>query len=114
MGKNMARIGRRGAAITLGVAVLTVTGLGASALGAPGGTRGNDTPQTVCHKPGTAAEHELTFDNDALTQAHLRHGDRLGSCGVAVTPAAPAAAAAPAAPAAAAATAVVAAPNQTG
>jgi hypothetical protein len=112
MGQNMASLGRRGAAITLGVAMITATGLGASALGAPGGGRGNDTPATVCHKPGTPAQHELTFDNDALTQAHLRHGDTLGSCHVPETPAAPIAE--PGAAAAAPATPVSASPRLTG
>lgn len=49
--------------------------------GEPGG--GHD-PVTVCHKPGTPAQKQLTFDNDALGQeqvnGHLGHGDKLGPC----------------------------------
>jgi hypothetical protein len=110
--KNKAVLGRRGAAIVLGVVI--ATGLGATAIGAQ---RGDDNPETVCHKPGTAAAHELTFDNDALVQAHLRHGDTLGSCEVAVTPTTPTAP--PTEPvaepgAAPAATAVAATPSLTG
>jgi hypothetical protein len=63
-------------AIVVGATLAVAGGVGSSAFGA----RGDDTPQTVCHKPGTAAQAELTFDNDALTQAHLRHGDTEGPC----------------------------------
>jgi hypothetical protein len=34
---------------------------------------------TVCHKPGTPAEHTLTVDESAL-EAHLDHGDTEGAC----------------------------------
>jgi len=34
---------------------------------------------TVCHKPGTPAEHTLTVDESAL-DAHLDHGDTEGAC----------------------------------
>ena len=70
--------GRR-AVIVLGTAAIAAGGISATALA----QRGDDTPVTVCHKPGTPAAHELTFDNDALVQAHLRHGDSRGSCTVA-------------------------------
>lgn len=58
----------------------------ASAAQATGGHGNGDghTPITVCHKPGTPAEQELTFDDNALGQvfvnAHLGHGDTLGPC----------------------------------
>jgi len=52
--------------------------------GATGGGEGH-TPVTVCHKPGTPAEQELTFDDDGLW-AHLRHGDTLGPCTPPVDP----------------------------
>jgi hypothetical protein len=83
MGKSKARLARRGAVVVLGVAL--ATGLGATAIGAQ---RGDDNPETVCHKPGTPAQQELTFDNDALFQAHLAHGDIQGPCTVA-TPTTP-------------------------
>lgn len=34
---------------------------------------------TVCHKPGTPAEHTLAVDERAL-DAHLDHGDTEGAC----------------------------------
>jgi hypothetical protein len=85
-----------------------------TALAAPPG--GPHTPVTICHKPGTPAEHTLVVDDDAVP-AHLAHGDSLGPCAVTpptsgppgppgVTPTgpgAPGAAAAPAAPGASAA-----------
>jgi hypothetical protein len=37
------------------------------------------TAVTVCHKPGTSAEHTIVIDDSAL-QAHLNHGDYLGPC----------------------------------
>jgi hypothetical protein len=70
---------RRRAAIALGAAILAASGIGATAFA----QRGDDNPETVCHKPGTAAEQQLTFDNDALFQAHLKHGDTQGPCTVA-------------------------------
>ena len=42
----------------------------------PGGPH---TPVTICHKPGTPAEHAIVVDDDAVP-AHLDHGDYLGSC----------------------------------
>jgi hypothetical protein len=33
----------------------------------------------ICHKPGTAAEHDLNVSQSAVA-AHLAHGDRLGAC----------------------------------
>ncbi|WP_447007158.1 carboxypeptidase-like regulatory domain-containing protein [Saccharothrix isguenensis] len=43
---------------------------------------------TVCHSPGTPAEKTLTLPAPAA-EAHLRHGDRLGSCEDGVPCAAP-------------------------
>jgi len=40
--------------------------------------RAND-PVEICHKPGTAAEHSIVVDDNAVP-AHLRHGDFLGPC----------------------------------
>lgn len=37
------------------------------------------TPVTLCHKPGTPAEHTITVDDNAVP-AHLAHGDTLGAC----------------------------------
>lgn len=42
-------------------------------------TTGGHTPVTICHKPGTPAEQELTVDDDAVP-GHLDHGDYLGPC----------------------------------
>jgi len=50
----------------------------------PGGPH---TPVTICHKPGTPAEHTLVVDDDAVP-AHLAHGDSLGPC-AATPPTAP-------------------------
>lgn len=58
------------------VAALVLSSVAFATDGNPGG--GHD-PVTVCHKPGTPAEQELTFDDDALW-AHLNHGDTLGPC----------------------------------
>lgn len=44
-----------------------------------GNGNGHD-PVTICHKPGTPAEHTITVDDSSLVQAHLRHGDTLGPC----------------------------------
>ena len=41
---------------------------------ATGGNGGGHTPVTVCHKPGTPAQQNLTFDDDGW-QAHINHGD---------------------------------------
>ena len=35
----------------------------------------------ICHKPGTSAEQTLTVADPAVP-AHVRHGDRLGACGL--------------------------------
>lgn len=34
---------------------------------------------TLCHKPGTSAQHTLTVSANAA-QAHLNHGDTIGPC----------------------------------
>lgn len=44
------------------------------------------TEATLCHKPGTPAEHTITVNHHAVIQAHLRHGDYLGPCIVTDTP----------------------------
>jgi hypothetical protein len=51
-------------------------GTGAALADPPGGPH---TPVTICHKPGTPAEHELVVDDDAVP-GHLGHGDFVGSC----------------------------------
>ena len=66
-----------GALLTVGLASGLVAGGVADATIVTGG--GHD-PVTVCHKPGTPAQHSLTFDDDAYL-AHLNHGDTLGPCG---------------------------------
>lgn len=38
---------------------------------------------TMCHKPGTPAEHTIEVPQAAV-QAHLDHGDTLGACPVSV------------------------------
>ena len=40
--------------------------------------RAND-PVVICHKPGTAAEHTIVVDDNAVP-GHLGHGDSLGEC----------------------------------
>jgi hypothetical protein len=68
---------RRLAAVTT-VVLLTLPSPGAlSSAGA-----GAQPPAvTICHQPGTPAEKALTLPAPAA-DAHLRHGDRLGSCQV--------------------------------
>ena len=44
-----------------------------------GDNGGGHTPVTICHKPGTPAEHTIVVDDDAVP-AHLAHGDYLGPC----------------------------------
>ena len=52
----------------------------ASATSAQDGPNGEGhTPVTICHKPGTPAEHTEVVDDDAVP-AHLDHGDYLGPC----------------------------------
>lgn len=46
---------------------------------AAGAVLAGHTPVTICHKPGTPAEHTITVDDDAVP-AHLAHGDYLGPC----------------------------------
>lgn len=44
-------------------------------------TGGGHTPVTICHKPGTPAEQELTVDDDSVElTGHLGHGDTIGPC----------------------------------
>src|SRR5262245_54274661 len=72
----MIRSMRRGA-LVLAVSILLVMGFGA-AYAVSGALKGH-TPATICHKPGTPAEHTITVDDDAVP-AHLAHGDYLGPC----------------------------------
>jgi hypothetical protein len=51
-----------------------------AALVQEGNGEGHD-PVTVCHKPGTPAQQELTFDDDGW-EAHINHGDTEGPCPV--------------------------------
>jgi hypothetical protein len=62
---------------------LALSGIGASVAFAGNGE--GHTPVTICHMPGTPAEHSLTVDDDAIP-AHLAHGDRLGECAAAPPP----------------------------
>jgi len=59
------------------IAALCIIPAAAATNGTPKG--GGHTPVTICHKPGTPAEHTITVDDDAV-QAHLAHGDSLGPC----------------------------------
>lgn len=69
--------------------LFAVAALATSSAAQATGGHGNDnggghTPITVCHKPGTPAEQQLTFDDNALgrilVNGHLGHGDTLGPC----------------------------------
>src|SRR5688500_2570027 len=60
-------------------------GTGAALADPPGGPH---TPVTICHKPGTPAEHELVVDDDAVP-GHLGHGDFVGSCAAVTAPTPP-------------------------
>jgi hypothetical protein len=62
-------------AFFLGLLVLAALGFAASAVALKGG----HVPVTLCHKPGTPAEHTITVDESAVA-AHLAHGDYLGPC----------------------------------
>lgn len=55
---------------------VVVAGTGTALADPPGGPH---TPVTICHKPGTPAEHTLVVDDDAVP-GHLGHGDFLGPC----------------------------------
>lgn len=57
-------------------AILIIVGLLAGPVLA---IQGGHDPVTICHKPGTPAEHTITVDAAAVP-AHLRHGDYLGAC----------------------------------
>lgn len=61
------------------VAATIIFALLASASAFAGEHGGGHDPVTVCHKPGTPAQHTLTFDDDGY-EAHLAHGDTLGPC----------------------------------
>jgi hypothetical protein len=62
-------------------AMIAAFGLGGAAAFAASTDKpgGGHTPVTICHKPGTPAEHTITVDDDAVP-AHLDHGDYLGPC----------------------------------
>jgi hypothetical protein len=45
----------------------------------PTPTPGGNSTVTICHKPGTPAEHTLTIPEADLAD-HLGHGDTLGAC----------------------------------
>lgn len=62
-----------------GVGLLAAVALSVISTAAATGPRGH-TPVTICHKPGTPAQHEITVDDDSIVQAHLAHGDYLGPC----------------------------------
>jgi hypothetical protein len=57
--------------VLVGTALLLAAGIGPSAAG--------QAKVTICHKPGTADEHQLSVAQPAV-QAHLAHGDTLGPC----------------------------------
>lgn len=66
--------------ILIFVAAAILGAIGAASAFAVGGQNGGGhTPVTICHKPGTPAEHTLVVDDDAVP-AHLAHGDYLGPC----------------------------------
>jgi len=48
-------------------------------------TGGGHDPVTICHKPGTPAEMQLTVDDSSILDAHLMHGDTLGPCPIVTT-----------------------------
>lgn len=61
------------------LAVLVALMCSSVALATDGSPGGGHEPVTICHKPGTPAEKQLTVDNDAVP-GHLGHGDTLGPC----------------------------------
>src|SRR5687767_12803113 len=77
----------RRSAIALVLVVLAIAGVGVARVASSEATTpptttstGGHQPVTLCHKPGTPAEQELTVDNSSVVQAHLAHGDTLGPC----------------------------------
>ncbi|NUT95579.1 MAG: carboxypeptidase regulatory-like domain-containing protein [Saccharothrix sp.] len=66
------------------VVLLLVAAVG----GVPLADAGPPAPVTLCHAPGTPAEKTLTLPAPAA-EAHVKHGDRLGSCEDGVPCAAP-------------------------
>lgn len=73
------------AILALVLGVIAAPWITAAAANATPGHGGGHTPVTICHKPGTPAEHEITVDDDAVP-AHLEHGDTLGACPVTPPP----------------------------
>jgi hypothetical protein len=68
------------------VATVVLGAVSGTAFADPPG--GPHTPVTICHKPGTPAEHTLVVDDDAVP-GHLGHGDTLGPCAAVVPPLGP-------------------------
>lgn len=67
-----------GLTVTIALTLLALAAVGIIGATTSWATGGGHQPVTVCHKPGTPAQQDLTFDQAALWQAHLRHGDTLG------------------------------------
>jgi Carboxypeptidase regulatory-like domain len=70
------------------LAVLVLAALAAQRFIASAAASGQPELVTICHAPGTPAEKTLTLPKPAA-DAHLRHGDRLGSCETGVPCSAP-------------------------
>jgi hypothetical protein len=70
-------------AVAVGLSALLPLGFGAAYVSSGALNRHN--PVTICHRPGTPAEHTIVVDDSAVP-AHLDHGDYLGPCRTEVTP----------------------------
>lgn len=72
----------------LALALLTLLASSSQNITALASSSGQPAMVTLCHSPGTPAEKTLTLPQPAA-DAHLRHGDRLGSCEAGVPCSAP-------------------------
>lgn len=66
--------------VIIATLVLTVALFGVASAVAGNDHGGGHQPVTLCHKPGTPAEHTITVDDNAQVLGHLAHGDYLGPC----------------------------------
>jgi hypothetical protein len=71
---------RRHRLLGKGLLLLTIVAVSLLTIGPIPVTAGDGTLETICHKPGTPAEHTIYVATEAV-EAHLLHGDYTGECG---------------------------------
>lgn len=78
------RAGLAGAAALLVFAALTSVGFAVSPTGTPAAAEQYGAKVTICHRTGSKKNPFRTIRvSKSAVQAHLRHGDKLGSCSTA-------------------------------